>query len=53
MSQSLPSILITGLPWNHEAVKASGIEPLVIKEMLENTVKDIRAAGYEDFTPVW
>jgi hypothetical protein len=28
-------------------------DPLVIKNMLEQTVKDMRAAGYEDFTPVW
>ncbi|KAK9900849.1 hypothetical protein P389DRAFT_193098 [Cystobasidium minutum MCA 4210] len=50
---SKPSILLTGLPWDHPAVKALGQDPEVIKQMLENTVQEVRAAGYEDFTPVW
>lgn len=50
---SKPSILLTGLPWDHAAVKAMGMDPLEIKKMLENTVEEVRAAGYEDFTPVW
>ena len=49
---SKPSILLTGLPWDHPAVKALA-DPQEIKKMLENTVKEVREAGYEDFTPVW
>lgn len=52
-TSSKPSVLIIGLPWDHPAVKAMDPDPLVIKNMLEQTVKDMRAAGYEDFTPVW
>lgn len=51
-TMSKPSILLTGLPWDHPAVKAIA-DPQEIKVMLENTVKEVRAAGYEDFTPVW
>ena len=53
MSTSKPSVLIIGLPWDHPAVKAMVPDPLVIKQMLEQTVTDMRAAGYTDFTPVW
>lgn len=50
---SKPSILLTGLPWDHPAVKAMVPDPLVIKKMLEDTVEEVRAAGYDDFTAVW
>jgi hypothetical protein len=49
---SKPSILLTGLPWDHPAVKALA-DPQEIKKMLEQTIIDVRAAGYEDFTAVW
>ena len=49
---SKPSLLITGLPWDHPAVKAMA-DPQQIKVMLEKTVTDLQEAGYTDFTPVW
>ena len=51
-AMSKPSLLITGLPWDHPAVKAIA-DPQQIKLMLEKTVTDLQEAGYTDFTPVW
>lgn len=52
VTMSKPSLLITGLPWDHPAVKAIA-DPQQIKVMLEKTVTDLQEAGYTDFTPVW
>lgn len=50
---SKPSILLTGLPLDHAAVKALGVDPIQIKKGLDSMVEEIRAAGYEDFGIVW
>jgi len=52
MSQTKPSILITGLPHTHPAV-AKIADPEQIRVLLEKTIVELRAAGYEDVEAVW
>ncbi|CAD6567705.1 MAG: hypothetical protein CYPHOPRED_002009 [Cyphobasidiales sp. Tagirdzhanova-0007] len=49
---SKPSILYTGLKPNHPAAQAI-VDPEVIAKMLEQSIIDMRSAGYEDFTGCW
>ncbi|KAH7103457.1 hypothetical protein BKA62DRAFT_696963 [Auriculariales sp. MPI-PUGE-AT-0066] len=52
MSQTKPSIIITGLPHTHPAV-AKIADPEQIRVMLEQTITELRAAGYEDIEGIW
>lgn len=47
-----PSVLITGLPWDHKFVAAFDFDPVVVRDTLDAALRSINDGGV-NITPHW